>query len=522
MAMLAAKVAWLAVDPSPMLFLGDSASYLETARSGWIPPDRSFVYGFLLRPLAVWTGSLFPVVAVQALGNVAGGLVLAWLLIRHLRISTGVTFTIAGLWVAVEPLAVLFERYILTESFALLALAGFVAYALQYLETHRLRWLVLANIASTLLVAFRTVYVPVSIAMALLLPLIALVGAPRSVASPDARGMRAQWLALGLSLLSVLTFHQIYKIAYGQLAARPPSYQNADGLFLLAAWAPLVIARDFPDPALGREVLGGVTCRLDDRHARELARWQDGCLVDLLIKRVGNDSKANGIARAAARRALVRDPLGVVRLALANWTDYLSPGELNAAAHFDRGVTPIPAHLSALLREQFAVVDADRLPDAVTPSNRWFFASIGWCSLLACAPLLAFAALAVAPGNIRRPLLFVTFLILLLLAATMVGSVRVAPRFLHPLGWLVAIPLAVLLARAARGADSIRRCLLQGVVRRRMRGDPLPSLASKNTGPSFRRSGHQLVPRRARPPATARAVVLVMNERGTVGGRARD
>jgi hypothetical protein len=61
-AMIAVKAAWLAVDADPAVFLGDSESYLATALEGWIPPDRAFVYGDILRPCAVWTGSLAPVV----------------------------------------------------------------------------------------------------------------------------------------------------------------------------------------------------------------------------------------------------------------------------------------------------------------------------------------------------------------------------------------------------------------------------------------------------------------------------
>ena len=39
----------LAVDPLPKLFMGDSESYLWTAWSGWMPPDRSFLYGYVIR-----------------------------------------------------------------------------------------------------------------------------------------------------------------------------------------------------------------------------------------------------------------------------------------------------------------------------------------------------------------------------------------------------------------------------------------------------------------------------------------
>src|SRR5215470_11950721 len=48
----------LAVDPLPKLFMGDSGSYLWTALSGWIPTDRSFLYGYVIRWSSLWIGSL--------------------------------------------------------------------------------------------------------------------------------------------------------------------------------------------------------------------------------------------------------------------------------------------------------------------------------------------------------------------------------------------------------------------------------------------------------------------------------
>ena len=59
------KAVLLIVDPEPQFFLGDSASYIETAVTNWIPPDRSFTYGYVIRYLAVWTGSLTPLVVFQ-------------------------------------------------------------------------------------------------------------------------------------------------------------------------------------------------------------------------------------------------------------------------------------------------------------------------------------------------------------------------------------------------------------------------------------------------------------------------
>ncbi|HLC13603.1 MAG TPA: hypothetical protein VJK31_10130, partial [Chthoniobacterales bacterium] len=50
---ICAKLLLLMLDPSPKFYMGDSRSYIATAVTGWIPPDRSFFYGYVIRWLAV-------------------------------------------------------------------------------------------------------------------------------------------------------------------------------------------------------------------------------------------------------------------------------------------------------------------------------------------------------------------------------------------------------------------------------------------------------------------------------------
>ena len=56
----AIKLLLLWLDPTPKLFLGDSGAYIWTALTGWIPSDRSYFYGYLVRWLAVWPHSFGP------------------------------------------------------------------------------------------------------------------------------------------------------------------------------------------------------------------------------------------------------------------------------------------------------------------------------------------------------------------------------------------------------------------------------------------------------------------------------
>jgi hypothetical protein len=47
--------------------LGDSGAYIWTALTGWIPSDRSYFYGYLVRWLAVWPHSFGPLLLSQML-----------------------------------------------------------------------------------------------------------------------------------------------------------------------------------------------------------------------------------------------------------------------------------------------------------------------------------------------------------------------------------------------------------------------------------------------------------------------
>ena len=49
------KFLLLALDPLPKLFIGDSACYIATALTGWIPDDRSYFYGYVIRWVALST-----------------------------------------------------------------------------------------------------------------------------------------------------------------------------------------------------------------------------------------------------------------------------------------------------------------------------------------------------------------------------------------------------------------------------------------------------------------------------------
>src|SRR5580700_337807 len=116
-ALIALKFGLALIDGRPSVFMGDSGAYLYTALHGYIPHDRGFVYGLLLRPLAVWPHSLRFLVFAQATMSAIS----AWLIALLLTGAFAVPLRWAALrsfLCAIEPLQLILERNVLTESIA--------------------------------------------------------------------------------------------------------------------------------------------------------------------------------------------------------------------------------------------------------------------------------------------------------------------------------------------------------------------------------------------------------------------
>src|SRR5262245_9591299 len=153
----AIKLLLLWLDPRPKLFMGDSGSYVHTALTGWIPEDRSYFYGYLVRWLALWPGSFTPLLLIQALASGVTAIVFALICKRFFEMSKSISF-VFGLLCALDPLQLVWERYVMTESFSLFVYALVVYWSLAYLRDRRLWQLAVVQALSVLLIGFRMSY----------------------------------------------------------------------------------------------------------------------------------------------------------------------------------------------------------------------------------------------------------------------------------------------------------------------------------------------------------------------------
>src|SRR5262249_16704284 len=134
--------------------------------------DRSYFYGYLIRWLAVWPHSFAPLLMIQTLASGATAIMFAVICSRFFEMSNGRSF-LFGLLCALDPLQLVWERYVMTESFSLLVYMVVVDWALAYVRDRRLWQLAVVQALSVLLIGFRMSYLLLVQACTILLPLIA-------------------------------------------------------------------------------------------------------------------------------------------------------------------------------------------------------------------------------------------------------------------------------------------------------------------------------------------------------------
>lgn len=415
---LALKAIGLLLDPQPQFFMGDSASYVHSALTGWVPADRSYLYGQLVRFIVADTQSLAPLVLAQAAAGGAAALMAAWWA-RLVFSPTRTVLCAVALVCALDPSQLLFERYVMTETFALFALALMMV-ALTYVTIRgRWLWMLPAVIAGTVVVALRMSMLPIVLACLAAAPLLALLA--RTV------GPRRTLLCLGVAAMFV-----------------PPALFLASriqtGPFLLAAWGPLLTAQDFPDTAQGERVLEGIDLANPELFAREVNLWHPSGFMHRLTEEVADSKARNRLARETAVRVLRRDPIGVAKLGWRTYAQLWDTATRLRLMRWDVGQNPLGAAFRETLANSFRFV-ADDIPRPTLTAR--YYLAVGLWTTAAClaAPVLLAAAM------FRRERKQVAALALLVIASGLIlvvtGLMTTLPvvRYLHPLGWMIAAAL---------------------------------------------------------------------------------
>jgi hypothetical protein len=440
----------LALDPLPKMFMGDSACYISTALAGWIPDDRSYFYGYVIRWVALSTGSLTPLLLLQTFISALTALLLAHTCRSLFGLSAGASY-ILGFICALDPFQLVWERYVMTETISLFFYVAGLHFSFLYLKHRYIRHLAIAQGLSILLIGFRMSYLLVVQVSAVLLPIMAF--SPLLLATwRNRRGaqvdrfhpVRLAFVHLLTSIALMLLLHSAYRQVNGWLCGRQPAYLYATGLHLLAFWAPILVPADASDQRLARIIEQGDEFDIKELTARNDQRFESGYLVDRWQEVEPDGPRANRIAKETALRALRRNPLQVLHLAARTFAQYWNLKDLRHYASIDLGHNDLTLEQNSMLAESFHLATDGRIIGAPpTLLQRYFLLSWPYCYFLLLSPILGASAVYLAREK-QLALLLLLHLVIIL-AVTFTFAVAPSLRYLQPASVLTLLSMALCL-----------------------------------------------------------------------------
>lgn len=457
---LAIKLLFLWLDPTPQLFMGDSASYIWTALTGWIPPDRSYFYGYVVRWLAVWPHSFTPLLIAQALASAATAIAFALICSRLFQMSNSFSF-LFGLLCALDPCQLVWERYVMTESFSLFVYVLVLYWSLAYLRDQRLWQLVVLQMLSVLLIGFRMSYLLVIQACTILVPLIAFVPyvisavRNRSKAQPfGATIVRRGFTHLAASIAMMFLMHTAYKQVNGWLTKREPAYLYDAGAHLVSVWAPVLKPSDATDSRFRNLIANGHEFKIDDLTLRNAQQFGKGFLIDRLSKKVKDPAKRERIARETATNALRRRPLQIAELAVKTYMGYWSVASIQWYAREDLGNGELSDEEVKRMAEKFRFRTEKTVPSQpFSLSQRYFLGAWPYYFLVIVSPLICACATWLARDRAFAFLLFVHASILMVVITVL--SPQASIRYLQPISLLTLLSIAICVNRLATRATPV-------------------------------------------------------------------
>ncbi len=232
----AAFLAYWLLDHAPRFYLGDSTAYLSTGMSGWIPPDRSWAYGYASRWVVEAAGRIDALAAVQCLL-----LGFAFLAVRRLVQPVGgrAALVFCAL-AALDPLLEAYTRFWLSDAVALAFFLLFLCALAWFVAPRPAR--LLPGLAGLTVIAFlafwvRLAYVPV--AFATCLGCVAL--SFRSGIQIGRRRAFAACLAIPLAVLAVAGSNAVVSMPRFR---GTPFLNKMSGLYELGVFTPAIRLAD--------------------------------------------------------------------------------------------------------------------------------------------------------------------------------------------------------------------------------------------------------------------------------------
>lgn len=445
-AIVAIKISFLFLDHLSLFYLGDSGVYLTSAISPRMPNDRSFTYGlFFIRPVLTIFGSLAAVVVAQSMVS-AATCVLAGICMRVGFDAPPWVVAVTAVAYAFEPLALIQERLILTETVTLFVLALFVLVGLVYIRQPRWYLIALIALLGTIALSLRTSAIPVVVVAT---AAVVILGAPRLWKEAADRGifLRVLVLHVVVAIGATAGFHEAYKQYFSRVTGLPPSYNAGGNFFLVASWAPIVSKADFPNERVADRVLANVKHDLGNRFSRPVQRfWKDGLVGAIKQEENGDYVRAQELAGKVARNAGRRDPMGVAALAWDTYTDFWNTRIVEWRLKSEGGLRELSDYLLTQFNERYKEdLSGHHLRSTLT--KRYHISSFYWYRFLVLTPLLALFTIVIAGPN-RSSSVFIAVLVCAIMVVNCALVTEAVTRYLHPIAWLTSLLLGQVLCAA--------------------------------------------------------------------------
>ncbi len=449
------KLALLVADPTVNLPV-DSERCLDVATLGWVNAACPVGYALVVRLLAVATHSLVPLVLVQ---TVAGGAaaVAVGQAARVLLAVRPIVSLAAAVVLAAAPLQLSAERSVAPDGLAVAVLTGWLVLGIAWLARRRLAVLLVFSAAAVSigvlegqLVAPAAVGVIAALLLAGFEALAQRRGLPRRHLVRLAVHAAAALIVL---IAGVAAWWTVPEVAAG----RRPAGRLEDGFLTVVARAPLLLPEDAPNPKVAEVIAAPSPYPLADRSNLFEQRWAPGGLAERLRALDPDPAVTERWAAATAAAAARRDPLGIVGLGAAAWADALVTRAIDDGLRAERSRRAGPTTRTIeLLRDRFSLAVTPEWARRSTVTRRWHWEALPWYRLLALAPLVGFAAVAVARRGRRLTVLWLALVALSLLVSAL-GFGVVSPRLLSPLEPVVVLLFAVLVDAfgGRRGAEPL-------------------------------------------------------------------
>jgi hypothetical protein len=344
---------------------------------------------------------------------------------------------VAAVAIALEPQQLLYERFVMTESFSTAVFTLLLLLALEYIRSRKAWLLIPMQLTGIVLVAFRLTYLPMLMVATVLGPIWAMMVS-------GGRDFVALSRHVVISVLLFFGLHTAYKQWNGWLSNLPAAYSYADGFFLISNVSPLITAADTDTPELipvlaQPRVYGSDVAQFNSRNAEMFA--PDG-LVAQMERVLGADYRANVEAKRIAYHAIRRDPIGLVRLAFQTYLKFYSREYMSEILRFEAGMSELePEQLKTLALYH---LDAKGLPSMKTLTRGYYLRAWPFYILLGLTPLILLVCSLLYRGETALILSFLLVITTVHVAAVQVLGVEPSPRHLHSVSVVLAIAVGAL------------------------------------------------------------------------------